>query len=103
MDRQHINTDMGSSHSIITTSFAIFTKESCHLRTPTGRQYTIMEGFHIPGIEVIASTNDIGCGVTVTVESEDLIGEWELIARETRYREPVEIRQPFTIYVEGII
>lgn len=59
-----------------------------------------MDGFNLPGVEVIEGSN-IECGINVTVSSEDMVGEWTLISRVLSLSEPIERRQPFTIYVEG--
>lgn len=59
-----------------------------------------MEGFNIPGIEIVTGSN-IQCGVNVKV-SEGIIGDWTLIAREIRNSERIERHLPFKIYVEGI-
>ncbi|XP_052754060.1 uncharacterized protein LOC128201355 [Galleria mellonella] len=101
LDTQFFNTSIGASHTILIKDGN--TKESCHLRTPAGLQYTIMEGFNIPGIEVIEDDPDVTCGITVNVKSEDLIGEWILIARVSNYFERIERRLPFIVYVEEIV
>ncbi|XP_053615492.1 uncharacterized protein LOC128678160 [Plodia interpunctella] len=103
LDRDMIffNTSMGAEHSVIVDANAlwIYSTESCHLRTPKGLQYTLMDGFNIPGIEIVVNDNN-RCNIKFNVESEDLIGEWTLISREQRSSDAVEVRQPFTIYVQ---
>lgn len=60
-----------------------------------------MEGFNVPGVEIVTNS-EIACGVKIDLKSEDLIGNWTLILRETRWgTDFLERRSPFTIYVEG--
>lgn len=75
-------------------------RDSCHIRTPDGLQYEIMDGFNVAGVEVIEG-NGIECGVIVHVLSEEAIGTWTLIARGTRSSQLIERRLAFTINVEG--
>ncbi|XP_059051890.1 uncharacterized protein LOC131846571 [Achroia grisella] len=103
LDTQFFNVTIGTSHEIVIEDHPLNTKESCHIRTPKGLQYTIMEGFHIPGIEVLEADPNMACGIIVNVKNEELIGEWVLIARIVRLFDPVEIRLPFTIYVEEVV
>ncbi|XP_063539029.1 uncharacterized protein LOC134748234 [Cydia strobilella] len=99
LNEQFIDTSIGASHRVTIASEFLTTLQSCHIRTPEGLQYTIMEGFHIPGVEVVTSSSSINCGVTIEV-SEDLIGTWTLISREIRSSVAIEKRLPFIIYVE---
>ncbi|XP_063623885.1 uncharacterized protein LOC134795564 [Cydia splendana] len=98
LNEQFLDTSIGASHRVTIASEIFTTFQSCHIRTPEGLQYTIMEGFHIPGVEVVTSSS-ISCGVTIEV-SEDLIGTWTLISREIRSSVAIEKRLPFIIYVE---
>ncbi|XP_047991670.1 uncharacterized protein LOC125230528 [Leguminivora glycinivorella] len=98
LNEQFIDTSIGASHRVVIASDIFTSFESCHIRTPEGLQYTIMEGFHIPGVEVVTTSN-VNCGVTIDV-SEDLIGNWTLISREVRSSVAIEKRLPFIIYVE---
>ncbi|KOB77914.1 Uncharacterized protein OBRU01_03354 [Operophtera brumata] len=102
LNEQSVNTDFGNSHRLTIHSDAFIAGESCHIRTPGGLQYTIMEGFTVPGVEVIEE-NGVECGVIVHVQSEDAIGTWTLIARATRHSQQIERRLPFTINVEEIV
>ncbi|XP_063357879.1 uncharacterized protein LOC134647200 [Cydia amplana] len=99
LNEQFIDTSIGASHRVTIASEFITSLQSCHIRTPQGLQYTIMEGFHIPGVEVVTSSSSTNCGVTIEV-SEDLIGTWTLISREMRSSVAIEKRLPFIIYVE---
>ncbi|XP_061726565.1 uncharacterized protein LOC133532083 [Cydia pomonella] len=98
LNEQFLDTSIGASHRVTIASDIFTTFQSCHIRAPEGLQYTIMEGFHIPGVEVVTASN-INCGVTIEV-SEDLIGTWTLISREIRSSLAIEKRLPFIIYVE---
>lgn len=100
MPEQLVDTDIGATERIVITQPFLNTIQSCHIKTPEGLQYTFMEGFNIPGIEIVTGSN-IQCGVNVKV-SEGIIGGWTLIAREIRNSERIERRLPFKIYVEGI-
>lgn len=92
---------MGEQLRITITLYMFQKTDSCHIQTPDGLQYTIMEGFNIPGVEVIEGDN-LSCGVLINVVSEDLIGNWTLISRKTQYTSDyLEQRLPITIYVEG--
>ncbi|KAM3962088.1 uncharacterized protein ACR2FA_003772 [Aphomia sociella] len=99
---QYLNTTMGSTHKMQIRLYSFHTAESCHLRTPDGLQYTIMEGFNIPGIEAFEE-RDIACGINVNVTNEAMIGDWVLISRFLRLSDPMEQRLPFTIYVEETV
>lgn len=70
--------------------------------TPDGLQYAFIDGFHVPNVEILEE-NGVECGVTVNVESLDMLGEWTLIARATRTAPlaQIERRRPFTIRIEG--
>lgn len=100
LTEEFINTRIGDSHRVALNIDFINTHESCHIRTPAGLQYQIMDGFNIPGLSVI-EVSSAACVVSIAV-SEELIGEWTLISRENRIGTPLERRLPFTIYVEGI-
>lgn len=78
------------------------TVQSCHLRTPQGLQYKFMEGFNLPGITIVESSNT-ACGVSIIIENQNMIGEWTLISRSIVISQPVEQRLSFTVYVEGKI
>lgn len=100
LNARHVETDMGSSHNIVINKAAFYTEQSCHVLTPDGLQYQIMDGFSLPGVTVVEGDN-IECGIIVNVESEKQIGTWTLIGRALRFQDPHERRLPFTISVEG--
>lgn len=100
LKEQFINTSIGDAHRVALNVDVLSTGDSCHIRTPNGLQYKLMEGFNIYGVQLVEASS-AACIVSVTV-SEDLIGEWTLISRETRLGTLMERRLPFTIYVEGI-
>ncbi|KAG6438623.1 hypothetical protein O3G_MSEX000099 [Manduca sexta] len=93
------DTKIGTNHTISIFRSTFVNPQSCHIRTPAGRQYTIMDGFNLPGVTVVTGS-EVVCGVTIEVFSEDMIGEWVLISRATMSSDAIERRQPFVIYVE---
>ncbi|XP_013186300.2 uncharacterized protein LOC106131675 [Amyelois transitella] len=100
-DVEFFNTSIGAEITVNTdlNTFWFYTTESCHIRTPDGLQYTIMDGFNVPGIEIIENSEN-RCRFKITVLTDEAIGEWMAISREQRSSEAVEVRQPFTIFVE---
>ncbi|KAM3962089.1 uncharacterized protein ACR2FA_003773 [Aphomia sociella] len=101
LESQYFNTKIGATEQVTVTAFAFNTKESCFIKTPNGEQYTITKDLNLPGLEIVEDAN-VACGVSVTIQSEDMIGDWELIAWELRYSDPIEKRLPFTIHVEEL-
>lgn len=95
-----IDAQMNTSHNIVIKKAAFVENESCHLVTPTGLQYALIDGFNVPGVEILVE-NGVECGIKLDVNSFDMIGTWTLIARATKLYVPIERRQPFTIHVEG--
>lgn len=102
LTEQHFDTEIGREHRITIDTDVFTNAESCHIRTPDGSQHKFIDGFDVPGVEIIREAG-VECGVKVTIKSEDSVGEWTLIARGTRLSERIERRLPFTIYVEGNI
>ncbi|XP_026761412.2 uncharacterized protein LOC113520310 [Galleria mellonella] len=99
LDQEFFNTKIGAEERVIITAYAFNKKEKCFIKLPNDVQYSIDENSNIPGIKIVEDPN-VACGIIVNVQSEDMIGEWELIAWELRYSDPIEKRLPFTIYVE---
>lgn len=96
-----MNLEMWNSGRLVIPLHEFVNGESCHIRTPNGLQYQIMRGFTaVHGVEVIEE-DGVECGVTITAVSEDVVGEWTLIARASQHLKPIERRLPFTIYVTG--
>ncbi|XP_013186228.2 uncharacterized protein LOC106131619 [Amyelois transitella] len=102
MDPIYFITAIDAQHTIVAdpNTNTRFVTESCHVRTANGLQYAIMEGFNLPGVEVVQQGSNQRCTIRVNVKNEDFIGEWMLISREQRNSVPVEVRQPFIIFVE---
>lgn len=101
MTAQHVIADIGTSQRLLIQSSEFITGESCHILTPAGLQYAIMDGFNVPGVEIIED-HEVECGVIVHVLSEEAVGTWTLIARATRMSSLlIERRLSFTIDVEG--
>lgn len=72
----------------------------CYIITPGGERHDI-EHLQLYGIEAITDYN-VACGVKVHIVSEDMVGDWMLVSRATRFStEVVERRLPFTIVIEG--
>lgn len=97
---------MGQRHRFVISSHEFIEGESCHIMTPDGKLYTLTNGhsslirLYIADIDLIEE-DGVECGVMATVTSEDMAGEWTLIARAKQHLESIERRLPFTINVEG--
>lgn len=100
MTEQRVITDIGKLQRIIIPSNILITGESCHIKTPAGLQYALIDGFNVEGVDIIRE-DAVECGVLVNVLSEDAVGTWTLIARATQSSRLIERRLPFTIVVEG--
>lgn len=91
---------MGETVPASITLVGGYETHSCFIRTPKGSDYAL-ESIEIAGVERLEGA-DISCGVNVHLVSEDLVGEWMLMAREVAWgSDLVERRLPFKIYVEG--
>ncbi|CAG5014603.1 unnamed protein product [Parnassius apollo] len=102
IDPEHFVTKIGESHELKIPEYDFLNSEKCYIVTPDGNQYDV-EMTQINGIEVIKDDN-VACGVKVHIVSEQMIGDWMLISRGTRYStEVVERRLPFTIILEEIV
>ncbi|XP_062525413.1 uncharacterized protein LOC101737697 [Bombyx mori] len=99
IDDRKYDTEIGATHEIIINRGDFIKSESCQIRTPSGRQYTLMDGFNLQGIEIIEDTN-VECGIRMTVLSEDMVGEWVLISKVTMLSDPMERRLVFKIHIE---
>ncbi|KAJ0172152.1 hypothetical protein K1T71_012125 [Dendrolimus kikuchii] len=99
---QTLNSELGARHTIAIPLYSFTTVESCHLRTPQGLQYKIMEGFKLPGI-TIENNSDAACVISITIDNENMVGEWTLISRAIIISQSVEQRLSFTVYVEEIV
>ncbi|XP_037303325.1 uncharacterized protein LOC115453331 [Manduca sexta] len=93
------DTQIGENVSVSIGAQRFISRESCHIRTPAGRQYIMAEHFNLPGVTPFTNQN-VECGVRVTVLSEDMIGEWVLISRGNSVDNPIERRQRFIIHAE---
>uniref|UniRef100_A0A2A4J868 Immunoglobulin domain-containing protein n=1 Tax=Heliothis virescens TaxID=7102 RepID=A0A2A4J868_HELVI len=93
------DTKFGSTNTITIPTASFVENESCHLVTPSGRQYAFIPGYNIPNVEFIEG-NGIACGVLINVASLDQLGEWTLISRAARLSAPIERRRPFSIRIE---
>ncbi|XP_059051951.1 uncharacterized protein LOC131846621 [Achroia grisella] len=102
LNKEFFNTKIGADVRVTTIAYAFNVKEECFLKLPNGEQYTITEELNIPGVKIFDDP-EYTCGVIINVQSENLVGEWELIAWELRHSSPIEKRLPFTIYVEEIV
>lgn len=92
---------LGTSHTVFIRDYTFVTSEKCFVITPSGIQHNL-QGLNLPNVEVI-NHREATCAINITVNSEDFVGNWTLLAEGSRYSEDIIRRQPFTIHVEGII
>ncbi|CAD0204884.1 unnamed protein product [Chrysodeixis includens] len=99
LPKQNIETKIGASHDFSINTQLSANHESCHLKTPQGLQYILMEGFNVPNVEILTDSR-IECGVQINVPTEDMLGEWTLFSRSMRLSDPIERRLTFTLRIE---
>lgn len=95
LNAQRLSTRLGTSNKVTIGRSHNF--ESCHVRSPNNLQYKIMQGFSVPNVQILDDDN-INCGITIYIQSEDEVGTWTLISREGGNSER---RLEFTIDVNG--
>lgn len=92
---------LGTSHTVFIRDYTFVTSEKCFVITPSGIQHNL-QGLNLPNVEVI-NHREATCAINITVNSEDFVGNWTLLAEGSRYSEDIIRRQPFTIHVEETV
>ncbi|XP_046971896.1 uncharacterized protein LOC124538758 [Vanessa cardui] len=101
LEGQYFDTKIGANHTVFIRDYAFVTSERCVLMSPSDKLYRLEQ--EIPeGIEVI-NRPDATCAIRVTINSEDVVGNWALYAEGSRFSDNVIRRLPFTIHVEEFV
>ncbi|XP_050354983.1 uncharacterized protein LOC126776478 [Nymphalis io] len=100
-ENQYFDTKIGASHTVFINDYAFVTSERCIIITPSGTQYNLQE-LNIDGIEAI-NHPDATCAIRISVNSEDMVGNWSLLAEGSRLSQNIIRRLPFTIHVEEFV
>ncbi|XP_013147609.1 PREDICTED: uncharacterized protein LOC106110352 isoform X2 [Papilio polytes] len=102
IDPGYFVTKIGETHKVKIPEYDFLNSNECYIITPGGERHDI-EHLQLYGIEAITDYN-VACGVKVHIVSEDMVGDWMLVSRATRFStEVVERRLPFTIVIEEIV
>ncbi|GBO99707.1 hypothetical protein EVAR_802_1 [Eumeta japonica] len=98
LENKVINTEIGETFEVTITRGFDHETELCQIVKPDGSWYDF--GTVIPGVTE-QSTHE-SCSVTVTVLSEEFVGQWMLIAKEHKMLSGtyIETRLPFEVVVE---
>ncbi|CAH2095458.1 unnamed protein product [Euphydryas editha] len=98
---EYIDTKLGASHTVLIKDYAFVTSRKCFIITPSGRQYNLQE-LNLPNVKVI-NHREATCAINVTVNSEDSVGNWTLVAEGRRYSDDIIRKLQFTIHVEETV
>ncbi|XP_013166200.1 PREDICTED: uncharacterized protein LOC106116755 isoform X1 [Papilio xuthus] len=102
IDPGYFVTKIGETHKVKIPEYDFLNSNECYIITQNGERHDI-EHMQLYGIEAINDYN-VACGVKVHIVSEDMVGDWMLVSRATRFStEIVERRLPFTIVIEEIV
>ncbi|XP_068619579.1 uncharacterized protein [Battus philenor] len=94
----YFNTKIGEIHEIKIPEYVFYNTEECYIIAPDGQRHDL-EHLDIYGMEVIKDFN-VACGVKIEITSENMVGNWMLVARGTKYStDVIERRLQFTIVI----
>ncbi|XP_072933269.1 uncharacterized protein [Epargyreus clarus] len=98
LPEEHFDTQIGETHDVKIPERDFVSSETCLIITPDGRQ-TNLQNVNNKALEIITDPN-VACGIKVTVDSEEIVGNWVLISRGESLGSRIERRLRFTISVE---
>ncbi|CAF4880530.1 unnamed protein product [Pieris macdunnoughi] len=101
LDEETVNTQIGAHHIFRIQDFTFVTSDTCTLISPNGTTFDLLKD-EVPGIKKHTAI-DSSCGVNITVNSEDFVGNWSLQANGTRLNKPIERILHFVVIVEEAV
>ncbi|XP_059051891.1 uncharacterized protein LOC131846572 [Achroia grisella] len=101
LNREIYNTHIGANVRVTIPAYR-YEKEQCFIKLPNFDRHEMNQYLNVDGIHVI-NDPDYVCGAVINVHSQDMVGEWVMIAWEIRYTYPLERRLPFIIKVNETI
>ncbi|XP_063832421.1 uncharacterized protein LOC135081605 isoform X2 [Ostrinia nubilalis] len=102
LNGQIFNTAIGSSHEVRINYYDLINTESCHIVAPNEKEYNLDDTASMAALGIRAFRDlHTACGVEINVETEQSVGRWTLLSRDTRFSQRIERRLNITINVEA--
>ncbi|XP_045517079.1 uncharacterized protein LOC123709652 [Pieris brassicae] len=101
LDEETVSTQIGANHTFRIQDFTFVTSDTCMITSPNGTTYDLLKD-EVAGIEK-HSAIDASCGVKITVNSEDFVGNWSLQSNGSRLLDPIERILNFVVVVEEAV
>ncbi|XP_028157281.1 uncharacterized protein LOC114350613 [Ostrinia furnacalis] len=101
LNGQIFNTAIGSSHEVRINYNDFINTESCHIVAPNEKEYNFDDTASMAALGIKAFRDlHTACGVEINVETEQSVGRWTLLSRDSRFSQRIERRLNITINVE---